>query len=137
MRYFMKKTRIIFNINKLLFICILSCLSFFNLSCGLDTYIVVNPPTKIFKQTNYNTTQFNELYFEFDTEEDMGDTYPSDFKFLGTEIYYKIYSTSDLLESDTSYLKSLAGSTETSANLADKLINNYKYKPLKIKGNNT
>lgn len=137
----MKKTPCLYNLKIVVFSLFCGCLFFILNSCGLDTYVVVKSPISVGKEVNYTTTDYSNMYFEFNTNEDMGTYYPSDFTFLGTEVYYKIYSNSSTLTSEVSVLQNLAGSTESSANAADKLINpttngGYGYKALKASNSN-
>lgn len=117
------------------------CLFLFNISCGLDTYVVLKTPISTGKEVSYTTTDYSNMYFEFNTNEDPGNYYPKDFTFMGTEVYYKIYSSYTTMNSEVSTLQTLAGSTETSASAPDRMINTvssggYGYKTLRTAGNN-
>lgn len=129
----MKKACLLHKFSFLGIMCVIACLSFLT-SCGIDTYIVVEAPTQTINAPSYSSIEHSDFGFEFWTYEtpfQNQDQYPSDFKFLGTEVYYKIYSSSSTMTSEVSSLQSLASSTTTSASAPTKLIENYKYKSLK------
>ena len=111
------------------------CLILFNLifvltSCGLDTYYVIEPPY-VNRETSYSSIEESENYFEFQTREDQD----SGIKFLGTEVYYKIYDSTSKLSSEYTSINS-AASSETSANQsASRLIETYKFQPLRSSDN--
>lgn len=96
---------------------------FFLTSCGLDTYIVVDSPTNVINPPSYTTEDYNNECFEFWTNDSGVASYPSDFKYLGTQVYYKIYGSSSTLASEVSYLQNLANDSENSARAPDKLLN--------------
>lgn len=104
---------------------------FLTTSCGLDMVYYISSPETVYHRPEYSSN-FEERYFEFSTNE-INDF--SDFVFLGTYVYYKIYSryddpssSSDLMsERDTLYSLSVSDNT-TSA--ATKMIDTYKYQPL-------
>lgn len=87
---------------------------FFLTSCGLDTYIVVNSPTIVINPPSYTTEDYNNECFEFWTN-DSSIYYPSDFKYLGTQVYYKIYGSSSTLDSEVSYLQNLANDSNSAS----------------------
>ncbi|MCF0241376.1 MAG: hypothetical protein HUK25_01990 [Treponema sp.] len=107
------------------------CFLFLNTSCGLDLVYYISSPLTYYHQPDYNTT-YADRYFEFATNE-INDF--NDFVFLGTEIYYKIYSryddassTSDLVsEKDNLYSLSVS---DNSTSAAIKMIETYKFQPL-------
>lgn len=111
------------------------CLIFFNSSCGLDTYFVMEDPVIGTPITpSPENTQFEANYFEFTTNENG--EYPNNYQFLGTEIYYKIYSSLSTLKSETGVLDNYASDKEKSAKAPDKLMfttsqGGYEYKRLK------
>lgn len=105
-------------------------LNFVFISCGLDVFEVIPSPTSVIHQPDYNTEDSVEKYFNFWTKEDFD---LSNYYFLGTEIYYKIYNNVNTMSSERSTLESLASST-TSANSADRMIASYKYQPLLFTG---
>lgn len=110
---------------------LLVCLILFNTSCGLDTYYVIDPPTLVTNEPIYSSIDPSSWYFEFYTTENDYEG----IKFLGTEVYYKIYRNSSRMESEYKTIVATANNIETSSSAADKLINNYKYKPLGAYGN--
>lgn len=105
------------------------CFILFNISCGLDTFYVIDPPysgsNKPSEDENSSGTSlgYAERYFSFQTNEKN----VSGFTFSGTDVYYKIYKSSSVMKSELSNINSL---TATS-NASDKLIHTYKYQKLK------
>ena len=83
--------------------CLLSNFVFFVIplifltSCGLDTYIVVDGPTNVINPPSYTTEDYNNECFEFWTNDSGVASYPSEFEYLGTQVYYKIYGSSSTL----------------------------------------
>lgn len=112
---------------KFCFLFLFACLYFFNTSCGLDTLIVMYDPATTVNVPEYDNIQFQENYFQFETKEYEY----SGLKFLGTEIYYKIYNNYLELETERSRLQSLANDDETSLNSANTLTETLKYQPLR------
>lgn len=113
----------------LLFLLGLICLT--NLSCGLEVYILMpEPVATVTKEPNIDNTDTGEKYFEFVTNE-SSEEYAGlgDFKYRGTEVYYRIYSSSSILSTQVSTLESYASDSTKSANSYDKLIS-YGYKVL-------
>ena len=104
------------------------CFSFLTLSCGLDVYYVMESPSTV-SQCSYDASWENR-YAAFRTPV-MPDTA---FKFLGTDIYYKIYNTNS--DSEVSSLYSDSQNDEKKMNVASRMIETYKYQPLKVRGNN-
>lgn len=102
------------------------CLCFFG--CGLETIYALDEPMLLHSST-YSTVQFEEKYFEFETNEVKNSDpliNPPPFKFLGTDVYYKIYNRYDSITSVTSALSSANNSTDPSS-AANLLKKNYKY----------
>lgn len=107
-------------------------------SCGLDEYVVIAPPVSQHKsdvtsQTTYSL--YEEAYFSFHTSEqgENGDLKSKGYKFLGTDVYYKIYSSWAAMNREINAINSLNSSTnETSA--FTRLTESYKYKTLGIEG---
>lgn len=107
------------------------CLILFNLSsCGLDTFYVIDAPSNVIHQPQYSSIDYSDNYFDFYTVDRSYDG----FKYLGTEVYYKIYKSSDRLKSETEYLQSLANKQDASSVPAENLIQSYKYQPLRAEG---
>ncbi|MBP5569333.1 MAG: hypothetical protein J6X54_08950 [Treponema sp.] len=129
----MKKTQT----NKLrffLFFVIPMCLFLFNVSCGLDTVEVIEPPISSIRPqpeiTSVDDVQDDiNKEFVFTTNETA--TY-SEINFLGTEIYYRIYNNISTMINERSALINASNTTSTSASSASKLINDYNYKKLKL-----
>lgn len=61
-------------------------------SCGLDTFYILKGPVTFLNQPTSSNLTPNNNYVEFVTNETENNSLPSDFKFTGTEIYYRIYS---------------------------------------------
>ena len=78
--------------SKIRFFIFLTGLFLFLNSCGLDTFVVVEPPYSIGVGPNVDTEDYSYKFFQFDTNCDLSG-YPDDFVFLGTNVYYKIYTT--------------------------------------------
>jgi len=106
------------------------CLIFFNAGCGLDTYYVINPPSMVVHEPQYYDIDPGSSYFEFYTTESTYD----DIKFLGTDVYYKIYRNTAVMENEYKNIISLAGNTETEAQAPSRMIDSYKYKTLEAYG---
>ena len=105
------------------------CLCFFG--CGLETIYALDEPMLLHSST-YSTVQFEEKYFEFETNEVKNSDpliNPPPFKFLGTDVYYKIYNRHESITSVTSALSSANNSTDPSS-AAKLLTETYKYKQL-------
>ena len=97
------------------------------IGCGLDTFYVIDAPT-VNHEPSYNSMMQENDYFKFTTNEER--EYEG-IKFLGTEVYYKIYDNSSRLNTEYSSINS-ASSSDTSTNqAADRMIINYKFHPLR------
>lgn len=108
------------------------CLILFNLSCGLDTFYVVDAPDNYKHRPDINGADFTEYYFDFYTRDrDYSD---EPIKFLGTEVYYKIYKSSTKLLSETQDLENIATKSESTTAAAERMIQSYKYQPLRASG---
>ena len=108
------------------------CLILFNLmflSCGLDTFYVIEAPT-VNHEPTYNSVDQTESYFEFSTTEKDYDGV----KFLGTEVYYKIYDSSSRMNSEYSNISQASSGDASTNQAADRMIINYKYHPLRSTG---
>ena len=104
----------------------------FNTACGLDTFYVIDSPNNnnchIPEYSKYDYTPLDN-YFEFYTVDHDYDG----IKFVGTEVYYKIYKSESVLNTEVEKLCSIANDTDTSYNSASKLIETYKYQTLLAK----
>lgn len=100
-------------------------------SCGLDTFYYLEPPKTDGHTTKYTSTDRPQLYFSFLTNEegDNSDYGSSDFSFIGTEVYYKIYNNYSTMVSAQSSIDSLNSSSDVSA-AATNIINSRNYKTL-------
>lgn len=113
---------------------IIVCLFIFNFaSCGLDSFYVIEAPKQGRANPMYSSVEEIEKYFEFYTYEAWFDP-ASEFKFAGTDVYYRIYNNSDTLVSETSRIQTLADSTTSSSSAATTLVDTYKYTKLKLRG---
>jgi hypothetical protein len=102
------------------------CLLFFS-GCGLDEYYMVEAPYLVKNQPTYSSL-FDLRYFDFYTN-DSGQTSSSEFDYLGTAVYYKIFNNYSTMATACSAITSLNSSTTYSA-AADKMIETYGYKEL-------
>lgn len=120
----MKKT---FYLKYIFSLFLVECLFIFNAGCGLDVFTMLDPPHNA---TNIptTTTSYESQYFEFYTNE-IGST-----QFDGTSIYYRIYNSPSILNSDVSNLQSVANDSENSVNAPSRLIDTYKYQVLRGDG---
>jgi len=110
------------------------CFLFLTTSCGLDEFYFVESPYYYRSQPSYDSP-YTENYFSFYTYESSMSDYldvSSPFRLIGTDVYYKIYSSYDSMVSERSSLNSAASNNDSSA--ASKLIDSYKYMPLKYEG---
>lgn len=102
----------------------------FNTSCGLDTLYVIDAPTNTYHIPECDGIDETDSYFEFSTvDHSYGD---AGIKFKGTEVYYKIYTSSNKLKSERDSLISLSEKDESSS-AANRLIETYKFQPLRGK----
>ena len=108
------------------------CLILFNLSCGLDTFYVVDAPSNAIHQPDCSSIEFSDNYFDFYTNDKEYDS----IKFHGTDVYYKIYKSSERLKSEANSLISASNRDDSNTNnsAADSLIQNYKFQPLRAAG---
>lgn len=106
------------------------CLILFNISCGLDTFYVIDNPSLKIHEPQYYSIDPSSYYFEFYTAENTYD----DIKFLGTDVYYKIYRNTARMENEYKTIISIAENTETAAQAPTRLIDTYKYKTLEANG---
>ncbi len=90
------------------------CLILFNIvfaGCGLDTFYEIIEPRTGYSQPSYDNQSQDQQYFQFQTREA---NQPDTIKFLGTEVYYKIYNKTS---SEYSSIMS-AASSDSSSNLS-------------------
>lgn len=108
------------------------CLFLFNiLSCGIDSITVIDEPVNTRHTPLYSNTDYAEAYFEFWTNEVNAGNY-GDCHFLGTEVYYKIYTDASSMNSEKNNLVSTANSDTSSATAPTKMIDSYGYRALKV-----
>lgn len=100
--------------------------------CGLQVFYTVDAPIVINHIPYYSTSDYTEKYFNFTTNEVGMASFingSSDFSYLGTAIYYKIYTNYSTMTSRNTSIQS----TNTSSNYntaANMLISSYGYLPL-------
>ena len=126
---YMKSIR---NIQKIKLFAILFCVfgCFFYSSCGLETIVIVAPPTNIFNSQNISTPSddYNYWYCDFETAESKNDSL-SGADFIGTEIYYRIYKNFATLTSHKNSISGVNTTTNTTA-AAKRIIETYHYQTL-------
>lgn len=105
---------------------LLLCLFWLNSGCGLDVFVVIEPPHNVVNQPN-DESSYESAYFEFWTNE-TGET-----EFRETAVYYKIYNSLSALKSETSSLTTIANDSENSYNAPTRLTVAYNYKTLRAK----
>ena len=106
------------------------CLIFFNLSCGLDTFYVIDAPTNGVHKPDCSSIDYSDNYFDFYT---VDKEYES-VKFLGTDVYYKIYKSSARLNSEADDLISIANKSDSASAAAERMIQSYKFQTLRAEG---
>ena len=103
------------------------CLILFNLSCGLDTFYVIDAPHHTEHIPEWDNPDIaTDSYFEFWTVDKDYDSV----KFLGTDVYYKIYKSSSTMETQVNDLVKLATDSDTNTS-AEKMIRTYLYQSLR------
>lgn len=92
-------------------------------SCGLDVYYFVEPPFN--SSVIVNPSDPSEQYFSFTAADasnsEMEELAGGNFKFLGTDVYYKIYSDLSTLQSQRNSINS--SNTEYTENGINRLNN--------------
>jgi len=106
------------------------CLIFFNLSCGLDTFYVIDGPTNVVHKPDCSSIDYSDNYFDFYT---VDKEYES-VKFLGTDVFYKIYKSSARLNSEADDLITLANKSDSTTAAAERMIQSYKFQSLRAAG---
>ena len=102
----------------------------FNSSCGLDTFYVLDAPTQVIHQPDCSSIEYSDNYFSFYTTDKDYDT----IKFLGTDVYYKIYKSSARLKTEAEDLITASNRDDSTNSAADKLIQSYRFQPLRGAG---
>ncbi|MBR6079549.1 MAG: hypothetical protein IKP60_05235 [Treponema sp.] len=107
--------------------------------CGLDNYYYLDMPRSDGHTAILTSSEDIKNYFSFVTNEESStgnnDDYfnsSSDFIFLGTEVYYKIYSSQSAMTSVQSSVSSMVSNTSTYTSASDYLIFTKGYKALTI-----
>lgn len=94
-------------------------------ACGLDTYYTIDPP-RIVHAAEYNSADYDNNYFEFVTASGSS---TSDFVFLGTGVYYRIYADSSTMLSRQASISAVNNTSDYSA-AAQRMIG-YGYEELR------
>lgn len=108
-----------------------SCCLFIFSGCGLDEYYYLDAPITVYNtstvdSSNYtNQTPYTSAYFDFKPAVFTGNK-DGDFIYLGTAVYYKIYNSYTVMNSDISSISSLSSSTNESAAFASLESKGYK-----------
>ncbi len=111
-------------ISSLIFI---GCLILFNLSCGLDNIPVVHGPNATIHSPTHTNNDYEYNYFLFKVGPDN-----PEIKFVGTEVYYKIYKSVSTLDTQVNDLISISNKDDSDIS-AKKMIETYLYQPLRTK----
>ena len=116
-----------FNTIKLIFLFFSFCALF--ISCGLDTIILIDPPTIRDNSPTYSTEEYAILYIDFQTNESSANMNIEGGAFLGTDVFYKIFNN---YKDATSYQSAIENLNTTSNGdaAAARMIDTYKYQPL-------
>ncbi len=109
---------------------LIGCLILFNLSCGLDTFYVIDAPVNAVHIPSCEGNDEILYSFEFYT---MDIDYDS-VKFLGTEVYYKIYKSSARLNTEAEDLVNIATKSDNTAAAAERMVQSYNFQPLRASG---
>ena len=120
---------------KFITLSLVGCLILFNTGCGLDTFYVIDAPS-VYHEPSYDRIEEYDKYFEFFTAEPSADSEYEGIKFIGTEVYYKIYDSTSKLNSEYSSINQTASSDSSANQAADRLIITYKYHTLRSKSDN-
>lgn len=111
----MKKTQIKKNKINNVFLFLNLCLFFFLNSCGLDEFIIIEDPLAADNRPEISSS-FENKHFKFRTNENN-----SSF-FKGTNVYYKIFNSSSVLDYNT--IENLISDENRKSEAYNKLINN-------------
>ncbi len=112
---------------------------FFTVSCGLDNFYYLDSPFSDGHSVSYTNSDAVQDYFSCVTNEEAGTGgnnvffgSASDFTFLGTEIYYKIYNNYNKMISVESSVSSMVTSSSSYTAAAEYLLHTAGYKPLAL-----
>lgn len=102
-----------------IFCTVLFSLSFFLTTllfcaCGLDTYYVMDRAPIVERRPDYTESDNTLLYFDFYAAQNSN-VGNSEFRFLGTYVYYKIYSNASTMRSNHNSIEAVNNSTNYSA----------------------
>lgn len=98
-------------------------------SCGLDTFYNLEPPVTRNTYPAYNTADPTQRRFDFNTNDTVNKTLLA-FTYLGTAVYYRIYSDSNTMRSRNAAIDSVNNASNYNA-AAERLIS-YGYKELQL-----
>ena len=125
--------------NKYIFLLLIAvCLFIFNSGCVLDVFYFIDAPYTLNNQPNYSSTEFSTRYFSFNTNETSDSNTALGERFLGTDVYYKIYNSSSQMDSEVSSIQSIINnSTNENSNTAaykiiDSTSSSYAYQKLRV-----
>ncbi len=121
----------------------ISCMAFFILiffsGCGLDNYYYLDMPYNDGHMAYYSSSDEINNYFSCITNEQSGTgvnyeyfSSSSDFSFLGTEIYYKIYNNYEAMQNVEGTVSSMISNTSTYTSATEYLISTGGYKTLRL-----
>lgn len=102
-----------------IFCTVLFSLSFFLTTllfcaCGLDTYYVMDRAPIVERRPDYTESDSTLLYFDFYAAQNSN-VGNSEFRFLGTYVYYKIYSDASTMLRNHNFIEAVNNSTNYSA----------------------
>ena len=118
------------------------CLILFNLflftACGLDTFYEIEPSVHVGHEPHYDSIDEAEKYFEFTAvssarayHKNYGSDKVPPIKFLGVEVYYKIYDNYSRLNSEYSSIMQTQNKDNSSDQAAARMITTYRFQPLR------
>lgn len=89
-------------------------------ACGLDTYYVLDRAPVRGHYPSFDNSDYSGRYFEFDAAQNSN-VGNSEFRFLGTYVYYRIYSSSGTMISNHNSIEAVNNSSNYSA-AAERMI---------------
>ena len=106
------------------------CLFLFNSGCGLETFYVIEAPNTTVHEPLYSSIFEEDKYFEFITNERKYEG----INYIGTDVYYKIYRNSSVMDTESQSIKTTSINDDSSSKAATQMIETYHYQPLKAMG---
>lgn len=112
----------------------LSCCFFLLGSCGLESYYFLEPPYEGNNVPDGNNSDKPLMYFSFVTQESENAEYinGSEFKFKGTEIYYKIFNNYNEMVNWQNEIDRLNSGTNYTAAFEKLTSSSYNYQKLNL-----